>query len=71
MLRIGKATYLSLLFKLILSERLSISVCRLQVLRFSEFIDLVSSLFYNCIEFIILLYTFLVISFPRYRDYIS
>ena len=31
---------------------------------------IVSILFYNFIQFIILLYTFLVISFARYREYI-
>ena len=56
MLRFIKATYLSLLFKFILSE-------------FLEFINIVSILFYNFIEFIILLYTFLVTSFSRYKRY--
>ena len=39
------------------------------VLLFLEFINIVSILFYNFIEFIILLYTFLVISFARYKEY--
>ena len=41
------------------------------VLLFSEFINIVSILFYNFIEFMILLNTFLAISFPRYKDYIK
>ena len=40
------------------------------VLQFSEFINIVSILFYNLIEFIILLYTFLIVSFPQYKNYI-
>ena len=40
------------------------------VLQFLEFINIVSILFYNLIEFIILLYTFLIVSFPRYKKYI-
>ena len=36
----------------------------------SEFINVVSILFYGFIEFIILLYTFSVISFVWYREYI-
>ena len=40
------------------------------VLQFSEFINIVSILFYNLIEFIILLYTFLIVSFPQYKKYI-
>ena len=38
---------------------------------FLKFINAVSILFYNFIEFIILLYTFLVISFPWYKEYIN
>ena len=52
MLRFDKATYLSLRFKFILSERLSNSLRRSDVLLFSEFINRVSILFYNFIEFI-------------------
>ena len=70
MLRFDKATYLSVLFKSILCERLSNSLCGSDILLFSEFIKIVSILFYNFIEFVILLYTFLVISFARYREYI-
>ena len=59
MLRFDKATYLSLLFKFILSERLSNSLSGSDVLLHSEFIDIVSIVVYNFIEFIILLYNFL------------
>ena len=70
MLRPDKSTYLSLLFRLIfLSVRLINSLWGSDVLLFSEFINIVSNLFYNFIEFIILLYTFLVISFFQYREY--
>ena len=62
MLRFDKATYLSLLFKFILSERSSNSLCGSDVLLFEEFINIVSILFYNFIELIVLFYTFLVIS---------
>ena len=40
------------------------------VLLFLEFINLVSISYYTYIEFIILLYTFLVIYFDRYKEYI-
>ena len=70
MLRLDKATYLSLFFKFLLSKRLSDSLRGSDVSLFSEFIYIVSILFYNFIEFIILLYTFLVISFARYKEYI-
>ena len=39
------------------------------VFLFSEFVNIVSILFYNFIEFIMLLYTFLVISFGPYKEY--
>ena len=39
------------------------------ILLFIEFINIVSVLFYKFIEFIILLYTFLVISFAWYKKY--
>ena len=38
---------------------------------FAEFINILFILFYNFIKFIILLYTFLVISFIRYKEYIT
>ena len=62
--------HLSLLFKYILSVRLSNSLPGSDGLLFSEFINIVSILFYNFIEFVILLYTFLVIYFARCREYI-
>ena len=71
MLKFDKATYLSLLLKLILSKRLSNSMSGSDVLLFSEFINKVSILFYNFIEFIILFYTFFVISFAQCREYIT
>ena len=67
MLRSDKATSLSLLFKFILYVRLSNSLRESDVLLFSEFINIISVLFYNFIEFMILLYTFSVISFARYK----
>ena len=71
MLRFDKATCLLLLYKLlfILSGRLSISVWGSDILLFPEFINIVSILYYNFIEFIILLYTFLVIYFAEYKEY--
>ena len=63
MLRFDKATYLSLIFMFILSVRLSISLWESDVLLFLEFINTVSILFYNFIEFIMLLFAFLAISF--------
>ena len=56
MLKLDKAKYLSLLFKFILSLRLSNNLWESDVLLFSKFIKIVSVLFYNFIEFIILLY---------------
>ena len=38
---------------------------------FAEFTNVVSILLYNFIEFIILLYTFFVTSFARFKDYMS
>ena len=52
-----------------LSEKLNNSLWGLDVLLFLEFINTVSILFYNFLEFIILLNTFLVISFARYKKY--
>ena len=74
MLKFDKSTYLSplsLLFKSISSKRLSDSLRGSDVSLFPEFINIVSILFYNFIELIILLYTFLVISFAQYREYIG
>ena len=65
-----KATYLSFIFKFIISKKLSNSLWGSDLLLFSEFINIVSTLFYNFIEFMILFYTFLVISSFRYKEYI-
>ena len=65
-----KAIYLSFFFRYILSERLSNNLWGSGVLLFSEFINLVYILYYNFIEIIKLLYTFLVIYFARYKEYI-
>ena len=69
MLRCDKATYLSLLFQFVLSERLINSLWGSDVLVFSELMKIASVLFYNFVKFIILLYTFLIISFARYKEY--
>ena len=69
MLRFDKTTCLSLLFKFILSATLINSLWGSAVLLLSEFIITVYSLFYNFIKFIILFYTFLVISFDRFKEY--
>ena len=55
MLRFEKATYSSLLFKFILSITLSNNLWRSDVLLFLGFINIVLILFYNFIEFIILI----------------
>ena len=69
MLRFNKATYLSLLFRFIFSERLSNTLWASGVLLFSNFTNKLSLLFYNFIELIILLYPFLIISFAQYKEY--
>ena len=56
--------------KFVLSKRLSNSLWGSDVLLFPEFINIVSILFYNFIEYIILLHTFLVIPFAPYKEYI-
>ena len=63
MLRFDKATHFSLSFKFILFARLSNSLWGSDVSLFSEFIYIVSILYYTSIEFVILLYTLLVIYF--------
>ena len=68
MLKFYKATYLSLLFNFTLSERLSNSLRGSDVFLSSEFINIVSILFYDFIEFIVMAYTFLVISFARNKE---
>ena len=67
MLRFDSATYLSLLFKIILSVKFSNSAWGSDVLPFSEFRDRASILCFKFTDFIILLYTFLVISFAKYK----
>ena len=66
MLRFEKEIYLSLLF-IFLSVGLSISLRGLKVLLLSEFVNIVSILYY--IEFSIFLFTFLVISFAQDKEY--
>ena len=56
--------------KLILSERLSNSLWGSDILLFSEFINIVSILSHNSIEFIISLHHFFVISFVRNKEYL-
>ena len=70
MLRFDKTTYLLLLFKFILSVRLSNSLWGSDVPLLLQLINIVFILFYNFIEFIILLCTFLVIYFSWSKDYI-
>ena len=65
MLRFDKATYFSLRFKFILSERLSDSLLESDVLLFAEFMYIVSMMYYFFIQFIMFLYNFLVISFAQ------
>ena len=70
MLIFDKETYFSLLFKFVLLERLSNNLRQPDVLLFPEFINiLLSILYYNYIQLIILLYTFLSISFAQYKQY--
>ena len=65
MLRFDKGTYLPFLFKFILSKNLSNSLRGSDVLLFSEFINIVSILFYNFIEFTI----YVVFSLALYKEY--
>ena len=53
MLRFDKATYLSLLFKFILFERLIISLSGSDVSVFIEMINIVSVLYYTFVELFI------------------
>ena len=71
MLRFHKAAYVTLPFKFILSLRLNNSLSGLNVPLFLELKNVVSVLFYNFIEFIVLLYTFLVIYFSSYKENID
>ena len=67
--RFYKATTLSFTFKFVFSKRFSNSLWGSSILSFSEFISIASLLFYNFIEFIILLNTLLVIAFAQYKEY--
>ena len=60
--RFDKAILFSPLLKSDLSVSLSIKTCGSEVLLFSEFINIAST-FYNCIDLIMLLSSFLVIFF--------
>ena len=62
-LRFDKCINLSLLFTSLLSQMLRHSLSGSDVLLFSEFINVVFIPFDNFIELIVLLHTFLVISF--------
>ena len=64
-----RATYLSFFLNLFLYERLSNDLWGLDVLLLLQIINIVSILFYNFIEFIILSYTFLPTSFALYKEY--
>ena len=64
-----KATYLSLLLKFNLSLWLSNSLLGPAVPIFLEFINIISVLFCNFIELIMMLYTFLLTSFSQYKEY--
>ena len=69
MLRFDKATYQSLLFKFVFTEILSTELRGSDVLSTISRIDKCSTpSVYNFTEFIILLYTCLVISFARYKE---
>ena len=70
MLTFDKVTYLSLLFKFTFSARLSKSLWESDVLLFFENSEY-SFLYYTFIELIIFLYTFLVIYFARYKEYVK
>ena len=70
MLIFDKRTYLSLPFKFIWSKKLSNRLWVSDVLRSSKFLYIVCVLIYNFIEFIILFYTFIVISLAWCREYI-
>ena len=64
-----EGTYLSLFFELALSVRLSYNLRGSVVLIFSELINIASILYYIYVEFIVLLYIFLVISFSQNKEY--
>ena len=64
-----EVTYLSLFFEFALSVRLSDNLRGSVVLIFSELINIASILYYIYVEFIMLLYIFLVISFSQNKEY--
>ena len=64
-----EGTYLSLFFEFALSVRLSDNLRGSVVLIFSELINIASILYYIYVEFIMLLYIFLVISFSKNKEY--
>ena len=64
-----EGTYLSLFFEFALSIRLSYNLRGSVVLIFSELINIASILYYIYVEFIMLLYIFLVISFSQNKEY--
>ena len=64
-----EGTYLSLFFEFALSVRLSYNLRGSVVLIFSELINIASILYYIYVEFIMLLYIFLVISFSQNKEY--
>ena len=64
-----EGTYLSLFFEFALSVRLSDNLRGSVVLIFSELINIASILHYIYVEFIVLLYIFLVISFSQNKEY--
>ena len=60
-------TYLSLFVKFILSAELHNNLWGSDISLFLKYINIVSFLFYNFIEFVVLLYTFLVVPFAQYK----
>ena len=68
MLRFDEATDLMYPFKFGLSERLINSLWVSDALLFPELIGILSIVFYNFIEFIMLLYPLLVICFAQYKE---
>ena len=64
-----KATYLSLLFKFVLSARSRNSLWGSAALLFLEFLNVVFILFHSFTEFIMFLHTYLVTSFVCYKEY--
>ena len=57
-----------LLFKFILFVRLNNTLGGSDILLFTTFINILSFLYYDCIEFIVLLHSFLVILFSYYTE---